>query len=131
MPSMLMKRVMLPIALLLIALVIDSHSQSQTGIVSGRVTRMNGEPLSRAFVSLNVDGGDASRNRTATTGNDGAFHFDNVVSGQYRIVVERYGYLTQEYGQRTYGAQGSLITCLLYTSPSPRDGLLSRMPSSA
>ena len=31
-------------------------------------------------------------------------------------VLERYG---QEY------------TCLLYTSPSPRDGLLSRMPSSA
>ena len=30
--------------------------------------------------------------------------------------------------------QGLLVpmcTCLLYTSPSPRDGLLSRMPSSA
>nr|WP_227631726.1 MSMEG_0567/Sll0786 family nitrogen starvation N-acetyltransferase [Klebsiella pneumoniae] len=26
---------------------------------------------------------------------------------------------------------GSLLTCLLYTSPSPRDGELSRMPSSA
>ena len=26
---------------------------------------------------------------------------------------------------------GNLIPCLLYTSPSPRDGLLSRMPSSA
>ena len=26
---------------------------------------------------------------------------------------------------------GSYNTCLLYTSPSPRDGLLSRMPSSA
>ena len=24
-----------------------------------------------------------------------------------------------------------IFTCLLYTSPSPRDGLLSRMPSSA
>ena len=24
-----------------------------------------------------------------------------------------------------------LVACLLYTSPSPRDGLLSRMPSSA
>ena len=24
-----------------------------------------------------------------------------------------------------------LLNCLLYTSPSPRDGLLSRMPSSA
>ena len=27
--------------------------------------------------------------------------------------------------------KGKLDTCLLYTSPSPRDGLLSRMPSSA
>ena len=26
---------------------------------------------------------------------------------------------------------GAVETCLLYTSPSPRDGLLSRMPSSA
>ena len=26
---------------------------------------------------------------------------------------------------------GAVIGCLLYTSPSPRDGLLSRMPSSA
>ena len=26
---------------------------------------------------------------------------------------------------------GRLYNCLLYTSPSPRDGLLSRMPSSA
>ena len=29
------------------------------------------------------------------------------------------------------GAHGISSTCLLYTSPSPRDGLLSRMPSSA
>ena len=26
---------------------------------------------------------------------------------------------------------GAMVSCLLYTSPSPRDGLLSRMPSSA
>ena len=31
----------------------------------------------------------------------------------------------------TLFAQDSTSTCLLYTSPSPRDGLLSRMPSSA
>ena len=29
------------------------------------------------------------------------------------------------------GTLYALKTCLLYTSPSPRDGLLSRMPSSA
>src|SRR5664279_5405910 len=28
-----------------------------------------------------------------------------------------------------HGLPGSLSLCLLYTSPSPRDGLLSRMPS--
>ena len=27
--------------------------------------------------------------------------------------------------------RGLAVPCLLYTSPSPRDGLLSRMPSSA
>ena len=36
---------------------------------------------------------------------------------------------------KTNGASGmdlmAFISCLLYTSPSPRDGLLSRMPSSA
>ena len=29
------------------------------------------------------------------------------------------------------GTDGHFNICLLYTSPSPRDGLLSRMPSSA
>ena len=30
-----------------------------------------------------------------------------------------------------YPSTGGFWACLLYTSPSPRDGLLSRMPSSA
>ena len=32
---------------------------------------------------------------------------------------------------RALSAHGVVVSCLLYTSPSPRDGLLSRMPSSA
>ena len=32
---------------------------------------------------------------------------------------------------QTYSNINILANCLLYTSPSPRDGLLSRMPSSA
>ena len=37
------------------------------------------------------------------------------------------------YHKLTAHSEGNshLCTCLLYTSPSPRDGLLSRMPSSA
>ena len=41
----------------------------------------------------------------------------------------------REYETRTSDNDGLIIefieACLLYTSPSPRDGLLSRMPSSA
>ena len=33
--------------------------------------------------------------------------------------------------EATSQSKGYDYTCLLYTSPSPRDGLLSRMPSSA
>ena len=35
------------------------------------------------------------------------------------------------YADETTGSIDHPVTCLLYTSPSPRDGLLSRMPSSA
>ena len=34
-------------------------------------------------------------------------------------------------GMNINGKNGLACICLLYTSPSPRDGLLSRMPSSA
>src|SRR5680860_539950 len=36
-----------------------------------------------------------------------------------------------QHDQCHHSGQAELLTCLLYTSPSPRDGLLSRMPSSA
>ena len=38
---------------------------------------------------------------------------------------------TREQKQVAYGADITYGTCLLYTSPSPRDGATSRMPSSA
>ena len=37
-----------------------------------------------------------------------------------QLIISQYG-----------GPDGEAGACLLYTSPSPRDGLLSRMPSSA
>ena len=57
------------------------------------------------------------------------------------LFARAYGeYLSQKLGQPILvenkpGAGGIIaaqaVNCLLYTSPSPRDGLLSRMPSSA
>ena len=36
-----------------------------------------------------------------------------------------------EEDDKVYCQPMTVLSCLLYTSPSPRDGLLSRMPSSA
>ena len=49
------------------------------------------------------------------------------------VTVENRDYLVKQEsrGQQGSQEQRSQQACLLYTSPSPRDGLLSRMPSSA
>ena len=44
------------------------------------------------------------------------------------IIKTEVGYCGGNSSTTTYK---EVCTCLLYTSPSPRDGLLSRMPSSA
>ena len=44
---------------------------------------------------------------------------------------EDLGILDWERGAKVTGSRFLFYNCLLYTSPSPRDGLLSRMPSSA
>ena len=51
-----------------------------------------------------------------------------------KIEAERVKYWMSKGAQPTLRVSrllGELQICLLYTSPSPRDGLLSRMPSSA
>ena len=52
---------------------------------------------------------------------------DQIVANVYRNKLTVEGYQTETAPDGETG----LKVCLLYTSPSPRDGLLSRMPSSA
>ena len=50
---------------------------------------------------------------------------------EIQILLQELGHEigTYELVVSTTGIEMPLYTCLLYTSPSPRDGLLSRMPS--
>ena len=60
--------------------------------------------------------------------NTGVANRGNTVSfGTYGLKATTRGQITS----RQIEAARRAMTCLLYTSPSPRDGLLSRMPSSA
>ena len=49
----------------------------------------------------------------------------SISAAMFIIFTPFWGRLSDRIGRK------SVLLCLLYTSPSPRDGLLSRMPSSA
>ena len=55
----------------------------------------------------------------------------NVGPGDIFGLEDRIAENLRQGGRPSFNPQGDIIGCLLYTSPSPRDGLLSRMPSSA
>ena len=49
----------------------------------------------------------------------------------YKLLLLPDLYFGEAYANGSAVIENGTLTCLLYTSPSPRDGLLSRMPSSA
>ena len=74
--------------------------------------------------------------KTALTGKGGSYRLNPYVGCQHACVYCYATYIARWRGEE--GPWGSWVQaktnipdCLLYTSPSPRDGLLSRMPSSA
>ena len=59
------------------------------------------------------------------------FALPHQLTGEVVAVNQGTLMLTVRTLERTLSLKADVDTCLLYTSPSPRDGLLSRMPSSA
>ena len=47
------------------------------------------------------------------------------------VILGMWFFMSRSQKKQQQERQSLLDSCLLYTSPSPRDGLLSRMPSSA
>ena len=82
---------------------------------------------------------------SSSTNHYGVYEADNLYSQTVDGVTAQYVPVSGNYYSSTSGRKysdtfirdvcsrtnGGEETCLLYTSPSPRDGLLSRMPSSA
>ena len=66
---------------------------------------------------------------------DGTFKKDNphqdIGKQKFRVRRSYTAYVEYDVVANSKDEAESAVSCLLYTSPSPRDGLLSRMPSSA
>ena len=68
-----------------------AHAQ-ETGAVAGRaVSAEDGAAIPLSLVRLRAAAGDTV-GRTVLTGADGAFRFDSVAPGEYRLEMERIGY---------------------------------------
>jgi protocatechuate 3,4-dioxygenase beta subunit len=84
------------------------------GSIEGVVVRAgSNEPIAGALVALaNVDTPLAQRGATptATTDGSGRFRFGAVGAGSYRLLFSANGYVRQEYGQRTFPGQGSVVS---------------------
>jgi hypothetical protein len=55
-------------------------------------------------------GGGGGQPRSVTTGDDGVFTFADITPGSYRVRVDRDGFLSQEYGQKSWTGSGVPIT---------------------
>ena len=115
--------------------------EQQQVVDIGDISELNGvarilrdEPL-QAELKLGIQSNDeaiTTNGRMATT-----FLDDSTVrlTEHSELLIDEYIYDPDPSKSKmalTFGlGTARFITCLLYTSPSPRDGLLSRMPSSA
>jgi protocatechuate 3,4-dioxygenase beta subunit len=77
--------------------------------IEGRVLSLAGEPVRKAVVTVEATGAKA-HSYSAVTNSEGRFSLDSVEPGDYRMVVERAGYLKQGYGSDEPGEFGSVIT---------------------
>jgi hypothetical protein len=69
-------------------------AQNGAGQLSGKVTEASGNAVANVTVTAtNLDTGQA---RTATTGTDGTYNFDQLPSGNYRVKFEAAGFNTVE-----------------------------------
>jgi hypothetical protein len=79
--------------LLLVAGIRPAFSQNATGAISGTVTDPSNAVITGAtVVATNADTG---LSRTVTTGNLGAFRFENLQPGEYQVKVEARGFASQ------------------------------------
>ena len=78
------------------------------GVLTGRIVDSSGNPVANATMTVtSVDNGQA---RSATTGTDGSYRFDDLPLGSYRMKLEAAGFQTLEIPSATVdGTRPSVV----------------------
>jgi protocatechuate 3,4-dioxygenase beta subunit len=75
----------------------EDETKPQTATLSGTIIKdPGGEPVKKVVVELIADEHDRGGNYTGVSGVDGAFRIVGIRPGQYRLFVEKSGYLEME-----------------------------------
>ena len=106
----------------------STYAQLTRGSIAGTVHDQAGAVVAGAQVKI-IDVG-TNQTRETTTNEEGFYRVGALDPGTYTVAIETSGFSRVE--NRSVVVQTAQeTTCLLYTSPSPRDRTRSRMPSSA
>ena len=101
--------------------------------IIGPTNRTNFSPGSDITITAEADDSDGSITKVDFFAN-GNIKLGEVIEAPYTVVwrnVEEGDYAITATAYDNDGGSRTSLSCLLYTSPSPRDATLSRMPSSA
>jgi iron complex outermembrane receptor protein len=96
----------LPASLLFILLLNLTPAFAQAPTLTGRVLDQNNTAVAGVVVALTRS--DGAVRQTVTTGPAGAFSFENLPAGSYRLLVSRQGFAVQELSVEAPFANGSL-----------------------
>jgi protocatechuate 3,4-dioxygenase beta subunit len=78
--------------------------------ISGRVTdAASGQPLRGVEIALGLEG-TGNSHVGGKTDDGGRFEIKNIPPGQYRVWASRTGYISMQYGQRTFDNPGRTLT---------------------
>lgn len=118
-------RILLPL-LAAIALCGQDPAPKPGRLLGKAINSATNEPVRKAAIHLQLQkAGD--QNFATTTDNEGAFAFEDLPPGDYRLTGEKSGFLRTPYGARTPSSRGSLIT--ITPGAEPKEALLKLIPA--
>lgn len=108
----------------------EDADPADTAVIRGRVTRSDGLAAANATVRTTVSISGNGRRRTlqksVTTDGDGAYEFDHLPGGDYRITASKPGFRTAFYGQRSAADRGQPVVVTAGQTRSQIDLVLPR-----